>query len=112
MPMFRLPLSGDVTQTIAPWTAFFSPFNNQYSAITVNLGRSSAPAVEEEVLAAVGSYGKQLGRIGDALIVLLKHFRPEAPLAPEEEAAVEALRRMLEQIAGIKEDHRREAMRP
>jgi hypothetical protein len=60
----------------------------------------------------VGSYGKQLGRIGDALVVLIKHFRPEAPLAPEEEAAIHALKRMLDEIASVKEQHGREAMRP
>ncbi|MDK1389514.1 hypothetical protein QN224_29475 [Sinorhizobium sp. 8-89] len=112
MPMFKLPLSGDVTQTIPPWAALFSPFNNQYSAITVNLGRSSAPAVEEEVLAEVGSYGKQLGRIGDALLVLLKHFRPETPLASDEQEAIDALKQMLDEIATIKEHHRREVLRP
>ena len=33
--------------------------------------QSSEPKVEEEVLSDVATYGKQLGRIGDALIVLL-----------------------------------------
>jgi hypothetical protein len=28
------------------------------------------------VLSDVGTYGKQIGRIGDALIVLLAHFHP------------------------------------
>jgi hypothetical protein len=28
------------------------------------------------VLSGVATYGKQLGRIGDALIVLLAHFHP------------------------------------
>jgi hypothetical protein len=47
-------LSGDVTQT----------FN-------INLGTSSDPAIEKQVLSDHASYGKQLGRIGEALIVLL-----------------------------------------
>jgi hypothetical protein len=35
--------------------------------ININLGQSSAPEVEQEILEDVGSYGRQLGRIGDAL---------------------------------------------
>ncbi|MCC3244551.1 hypothetical protein LG047_04305 [Methylocystis sp. WRRC1] len=102
MPIFKLPLSGDVTQTINPWTAFFSPFGNQYGLINISLGRSSAPEVEEEVLENVGSYGKQLGRMGDALGVLLDHFRPERPLTRAEKKAIRALRDMLEEIDDIK----------
>jgi hypothetical protein len=105
MPDFQLPLSGNVTQSINPWTAMFSPIGNQVSAITVNLGSSSNPPVEAQVLSDVGSYGKQLGRIGDVLLVLLAHFRPERELTRHEEKAIRDLRRMLEDIADVKERH-------
>lgn len=111
MPTFKLPLSGDVSQTINPWTAVFSPLGGQYGLININLGQSSAPAVEEEVLSDVGTYGKQLGRIGDALLVLLAHFHPKTPLTGEEKAAIAALRGMLDQIAAVKERHARAALR-
>lgn len=109
MPMFKLPLSGDVMQTI--WTALLSPFNNQIGLINISLGRSTAPEVEEEVLTEVGSYGKQLGRIGDALSVLLKHFHPAEPLTEAEQDAIAALRVMLNEIADIKKRHSRPALR-
>ncbi len=105
MPDFHLPLSGNVTQTINPFTAFFSPMGNTASLVTVNLGSSSNPPVETQVLSDVGSYGKQLGRIGDVLLVLLAHFKPETKLTEREEKAIAALRRMLEEIADVKERH-------
>lgn len=110
MPMFKLPLSGDVAQTINPWTAVFSPFGSQIGLININLGRSSAPEVEQEALLEVGSYGKQLGRIGEALVVLLAHFRPQRELSGQELKAIEDLKTMLDQIAEVKQRHQRPAL--
>jgi len=59
----------------------------------------------------VASYGKQLGRVGDALIVLLAHFHPAAPLTTEETAAIDDLKDMLRQIADVKDKHKRKALR-
>ena len=111
MAMFKMPLSGDVVQSISPWTALFSPLGNQLGVININLGQSSDPDVEQEVLSDVGTYGKQLGRIGDALIVLLRHFHPETPLTHEEAAAIGALKDMLNQVADVKKKHGRPALR-
>jgi hypothetical protein len=110
MPTFKLPLSGDVVQSINPFTAFMT--GGQFGLVNVNLGQSSEPAVEEEVLSDVATYGKQLGRIGDALIVLLAHFHPRKPLNDEETKAIAALKEMLEKIADVKEKHNRPAIRP
>jgi hypothetical protein len=105
MPDFQLPLSGNVTQSINPWTAMFSPIGNQASVFTINLGTSSNPPVESQVLSDVASYGKQLGRIGDALLVLLAHFRPDRELSRHEEKVIRDLKRMLEDIADVKARH-------
>jgi hypothetical protein len=112
MPTFKLPLSGDVVQSISPWTAFMSPISSQFGLININLGKSSEPKIEEEVLSDVGTYGKQLGRIGDALIVLLAHLPADTRLSPEERKAIDALDDMLQQIADIKAKHQRPAHRP
>ena len=112
MPTFKLPLSGDVFQAISPWTAFMSPIGSQVGLFNVTIGQSSEPAVEADVLSDVASYGRQLGRIGDALIVLLAHFHPAAPLTTEEAAAIDDLKDMLGQIADVKDKHKRKAMRP
>jgi len=81
---------------------FFNPTGSQFGLINISLGQSSEPKVEEEVLADVGTYGKQLGRIGDALTVLLAHFHPSKPLTADETKAIDALNDMLRQIAAIK----------
>jgi hypothetical protein len=112
MPTFKLPLSGNVLQAISPWTAFMSPIGSQVGLFNVTIGQSSEPAVEGDVLSDVASYGKQLGRIEDALIVLLAHFHPAAPLTAEETSAIDDLRDMLRQIADVKDKHKRKAMRP
>ncbi len=105
MPNVNLPLSGAVTQTINPWTVYFSAMGSQFGLININLGNSSDPTVEKETLSDVASYGKQLGRIDDALIVLLRHFRPEGELLDDEKKAINALKQMLEGIADVKERH-------
>jgi len=111
MATLKLPLSGDVSQLISPWTSWFSSFGSQVGVVNINLGQSSAPDVERDILEKVGSYGKQLGRIGDVLTVLLKHFHPEEPLTEQERKAIWALELMLDEVAGIKEEHGRSAMR-
>ena len=110
MPVFKLPLSGDVVQSINPWTSFFSPSGGQYGLVNINLGQSSEPKVEADVLSDVASYGKQLGQIGDALLVLIERMPKEMDL--DGEPAIAALKKMLHQICDIKEKHRRPALRP
>ncbi|MHA6263881.1 hypothetical protein ACXYMO_11825 [Arenibacterium sp. CAU 1754] len=55
-PMFRAPFSGDVTQEIVP--RVFSP------------DTKGIPAIEAKVQTEVASYGKQLGKILEALHAL------------------------------------------
>jgi hypothetical protein len=110
MPSFKLPLSGDVVQSINPFTAFMT--GGQFGLININLGQSSKPEVEQDVLSDVASYGKQLGRIGDALAVLLVHFHPRRPLTADETAAIDALSETLNKIADVKERHGRPAFAP
>jgi hypothetical protein len=112
MPNVNLPLSGPVAQAFHIWTSLFSAFGNQTGFINVNLGRSSNPAVEAEVLSEVASYGKQLGRIEDALVVLLKHVQLDR-LDKNEARAINDLKRMLEDIADVKERRTKNpALRP
>lgn len=99
MPDFKLPLSGNVSQVINPWTTFFNP------VVNINMGNSSNPQIEEEVLSDVASYGKQLGRIGDVLSVLMQHFHPKEKLTAHEEKVIGDLKRMLADIADVKKRH-------
>jgi len=112
MATFRMPLGGDVTQAFRIFTSAFNMVGNSFSLFTVNMGLSKAPEVEAEVIDTVGSYGSQLGRIGDALAVLVTHFEPKGTLTPEEDRALRALRVMLDEIADIKQAHGRTPLRP
>jgi hypothetical protein len=105
MPIFRLPLSGNVTQSILPWTWLFNPVGSQVGLVNISLGQSSNPAIEEEVLTDVASYGKQLGRIEDALEILVEHFRPERKLTAAEDKAIRDLKSMLKDVAAVKTKH-------
>jgi hypothetical protein len=108
MPTFKLPLSGDFVQSINPLTAFMT--GGQFGLININMGQSSEPKVEAEVLSDVATYGKQLGRIEDALVVLLAHFHPRKPLSAEETGAIDALKDMLNGIAKVKTKYHRPAL--
>src|ERR1022692_1557282 len=96
MAEFRLPLSGNVNQTINPWTWMFSSVGSQFGLINIDLGKSSDPELEGQILQEVGSYGKQIGQLGDAIKVLLDHVK--GPFTEEEKLVVDTVRSQLTQI--------------
>jgi hypothetical protein len=100
----NLPLSGAVNQGIRAWNSLASFTGSSLGLINIIIGRTSAPEIEEDVLSDVGSYGLQLGRIEDALIVLLRHFPPaDRTLSAEEKRAIRELEVMLDKVADVKE---------
>ena len=105
MPSFNLPLSGDVTQSINPFSWFMNAMGSQFGFININMTRSTNPAVEAEVVTHVASYGRQLGRIEDALLVLFDVLEPEieGKLTVEQKTAVKALRRMTDAIQEVRQ---------
>jgi hypothetical protein len=101
MPQFRLPLSGDVNQAINPWQWFIKSVGGQFGLVNINLGRSSDPELEGQILDEVGSYGKQLGRVGDVLGILLKNAKA-ADYTEDEWRAISAFRQQLAEIHTLK----------
>jgi hypothetical protein len=97
-------------RSINPFTAFMT--GGQLGLVNIKLGQSGDPAIEADVLSDVATYGKQLGRIGDALAVLIAHFHPRRPLDAKETAAIDALKEMLDKIADVKERHKQAVVRP
>ena len=98
------PWSGGVAQAINPWRFITTLMGNQFSLFTVNLGRSSAPQVEADILENVGSYGRQIGRISEALEVLVKRL-PRDNLSDDERAAIEDFSSQMREIKRIKDRH-------
>jgi hypothetical protein len=112
MPVFKLPLSGDVVQSINPITSFFSPSGSQFGLVNITVGQSSAPDVEKDVLSDVAGYGKQIGQIADALLTVIEHLEahPENVLADDQ--AIAAFKELMHSVATVKERHGRKAFRP
>ncbi|GAA0839487.1 hypothetical protein [Cupriavidus pauculus] len=111
MPDFRLPLSGDVSQSINPWTWFVHAVGNQFGVVNINLGRSTNPDMEARILDEVGSYGNQLGKIGDALGVLLAHV-DRSKLSESESCKISEFEAQLAEIARVKAKRAAIATRP
>lgn len=84
-----------------PWPAFApqqltQPINQGWSMFSVNYNNSSAPEIERDVLQQ-HSYGRQLGRLMDAVCVLAERL-PAAARSDKRIAEFETLAREIEHI--------------
>lgn len=98
------PLGGDVNQVIDPWTVMLRFMNAQFGFINVYMGKSSDPELEKQIIDDVGTYGRQLGQLGDALQVLID-VMPDAvraKLTPAQKDAIDAAEFQLREIARLK----------
>ncbi|HEX8620778.1 MAG TPA: hypothetical protein VF718_02315 [Allosphingosinicella sp.] len=90
-------------QAINPWT--FMNQGAQLGFVNINLGQTSHPEIEQKLLDEVGSYGRQLGRIGDALEVLIDHVEL-GELSPREADALAILKGQLAEVRKVKQRER------
>jgi len=98
---FQFPLAPEkLWQAINPWS--FYQQGAQFGFVNIDLGQTPQPEVEQAVLEKVGSYGRQLGRIGDALEVLLDHIKLRG-LDEREQDALTVLRGQLAEIRQVKQ---------
>ena len=98
---FQLALAPQkLWQAINPWT--FYQQGAQFGFINIDLGQTPHPEIEQAVLDEVGSYGRQIGRIGDALEVLLRHIKIE-DLTPAEQDALDILQGQLAAVRQVKQ---------
>ena len=81
MPLQLAPAS--LTQPILP--------NWSFNLFQVNLGATSNAKVEEKALEQVGSYGKQIGRLAEALEVVVQrlHLLENDELSREDRDALQ-----------------------
>lgn len=96
----RAPLSGDVTQAID--TSLVRGIGDQLGFININTSRSGDPELERRIVEQVASYGRQLGRVLDALDVLIRRDAGEQA-DPKDELALNELQRLRAEIATTKE---------
>jgi len=85
---FKWPLSGDVTQDIAPNTSWLSP--------QFEFNFAGNRRIEAKVVADVASYGKQLGILSEAILELADGKKG---------LAVERLKALTDQIDDVKHQH-------
>ena len=93
-------------QAINPWT--FHNQGAQLGFVNINLGQTPHPEIEQKLLDEVGSYGRQLGRIGDALEVLIDHVKLK-DLSQAETDALLILKGQLAEIRKVKTRERTSA---
>jgi hypothetical protein len=89
----HLPLSGNVMQSFFP--------------LTINVGRSGSQDTEKDAL-TIASYGRQLGRISEALLVLLENVALKRTLSSKEVEAITDFKCMVRGIAKLKTARDRE----
>ena len=92
----RAPLSGDVTQDIT------SSIGGQLGLLNINATRSGDPGLEQRIITQVASYGRQLGRLVDAVDVLARQ-RSRHGLDEADIRALDQLQELAKQITAVKE---------
>lgn len=103
MPDFYMPLSGPVNQAFQYWTKMTM---GQVGLININMGKSSDPALEQKIIEDVGSYGRQIGQLSDALMAVLQHMKTDSWDEASKDA-VAAFRLQMKEVAKLKERHAR-----
>ena len=103
METFYMPLQlapSTLTQPILP--------NWSFNLFSVNLGATSNPAIEQEALQNVGSYGKQIGHLAEALEVVIKRLKllDTSELSKEDRDAIQVFLGDVAAVRNIKAGHR------
>ena len=97
---FQISLAPEkLWQAINPLTVYQQ--GAQFGFINIDLGQSAHPETEQAILDDVGSYGRQLGRIGDAVEVLMKQVRRDG-LSDADKDALGVLEGQLAEVRQVK----------
>jgi hypothetical protein len=106
--LIKAPLSGDVEQLIKMILSL-NPVS-QMGFININQMESTDSELEQRIVKEVASYGKQLGRVVDALEVLCKKVELDMLDKDGQEALTDFLG-MAERIQKVKDGHKSDAGR-
>jgi len=97
----NFPWSGAVTQAFDFMNSWFRSVGSQFGLVNITVGSSADPEMEKKILEDVGTYGRQLGRVGDALRVLVDEADKSA-LNPQQRKALTAFTYQVDKIDEIK----------
>ncbi|MGR3514259.1 MAG: hypothetical protein ACU0GG_15975 [Paracoccaceae bacterium] len=102
---FFAPLSGDVTQVFRFWSDWFDSVG-QIGLVNIEIGNAGNDRLEREILTEVGSYGRQIGQVSDAVAVLIEEAKlKRADLTDEQICALHKFKKMLAKIEDCKEKY-------
>lgn len=103
---FKLPLSGDVSQTINPWTLWLRYLTQQSGFININNFDSGDPEIEKKIIEEVASYGRQLGWITEILELIIRRLKLKdlKDLTVEDRSTLNQFFDLLKRIEDIKHD--------
>jgi hypothetical protein len=77
----------------------------QFSLFSVNLGDSSDPAIEKAAIKKIGSYGKQIGHLAEALEVVIEQMKLlDADISPEKKDVLKIFLGDAAAARGVKRD--------
>ncbi len=79
-----------------PWSWW-----NQFAPVVISNMKCADPSLERKIVAEVASYGRQIGRISEALTVLIDRL-PVTGLSDEEKRAVTDFSEMAAAVAAVK----------
>jgi hypothetical protein len=106
--MIKTPLSGDVWQYFNPFTSWWSDtFRNamgQSGFININEMQSSDSEMEKAIVTTQASYGKQLGRVVEALQAICENLDTKG-WKPDQKEAIKSFLHMAEDLSKYKRNH-------
>ncbi len=96
------PFGGAVSQLFQMWSGWFQN-QGQVGIINIDLGRTDKPELERRILDDVGSYGRQIGRMSEALEVLITQADLDrTKLSDGQIATLHAFREMVAEVQRLK----------
>jgi hypothetical protein len=96
------PLSGPVNQFFDFMNSWFRNIGGQVGLVNITVGSTADPELEKRILEGVGTYGRQVGRISDALRVLVEQAEKNGNLKPPQKKALSDFISQVEQVDEIK----------
>ncbi|HSB95327.1 MAG TPA: hypothetical protein VLC91_02695, partial [Spongiibacteraceae bacterium] len=66
--------SSSPTDILGPFFNYWTTSSGQYGLVNIRYGASSDAQTEQDIVENVAGYGKQIGRVLDAVVFLAKHL--------------------------------------
>ena len=107
----HFPFSGNVQQAINPWQWWIGALTPMNGLINITQYESSNPKLEEEIIQHVAGYGKQLGKLVDAVSVLVE-LTDTKKLNTDQKKALQSLTELADALHAVKSQHHYQTLTP